>query len=545
MNYHFLPYVFFLLFTFQVNGMEIVSDSTDELSRLITAGSDATAHLPHEDIRENGSIFHINSDENPLLFNSLKRNVFDMEDPIAAKGCRWFGRGLGACATNAIGAMILYVVFNLFDLPKSGALEISLTCISLLYLLLPSVENSGQMGQMGHDIVHNCAHNDQFKIPEEFKGVRPSYSIPLTIASNTHASIMALILATVFHHIETSKVAPYSWFFWTFFAPYAAGIYYKNISFFNHGKRIEKAHHLLETKAEKKTRQLLEEAFSQFNNKYLRKLDHNDLEDLYLFLTNANNTTLNKLQKIKEKEPIRFNVGNDIQNSSRLDRQTYDRPWTIQNTIAKQGSNIVFYGSMIPEYVFYQFGLGLVCKNFGSGTLATDIISHTGAVILSAISFSFEHMSIRKFYTTLFEQKLGSSLSISNPILRKGIGIKSFFMSSFIALSEVYPSWKGTLAGNYASYPLLVLMVARHHARNTFWLQGGYDRMVSNYHLRDCWRNNSCCCFESCKTGKNQEEMINFISLIIHRMSAFSDQLNARGISVLYKAYFGYTPDHY
>lgn len=539
MNNHFLVYLFFFLFTFQVNGMEYSDiEAQGEHQPLITAGNDADIRLPHDDL-----ISYINSDEDHSLFNSLEKNVFNMEDPITAKGCRWFGRGIGACATNAIGAMILYVIFNLFDLPKSGALEISLTCISLLYLFLPSAENGGQMGQVSHDLIRACPKDSGYEIPEEFKGVSPSYSIPLTIASNMHASVMALILATVFHRIETSEVAPYSWFFWSFFLPYTAGIYYKNISFFNHGKRIEKKHHLLETKAEKKTRRLLEEAFSQFDNKHLRELDHEDLEGLYLFLTNPKNVTLAKLQKIKEKEPVRFNSGSH-QNLSRLDRKTYERPWSIQNSIAKQGSNIVFYGSMIPEYVFYQFGLDLVCKNFGSGTLAANIVSHIGAIILSGISFSFEHMSIRKFYTTLFERKLGSSLSVSNPVLRKSIGVKSFLLSSFIALSEVYPSWKATLSGNYASYPLLALMVARHHARNTFWLQGGYDRMVSNYHLRDCWRNNRCCCFENCKTGKNQEEMINLISLIMHRISTFTDQLNARGATVLYEAYFGYAPDH-
>lgn len=104
-------------------------------------------------------------------------------------------------------------------------------------------------------------------------------------------------------------------------------------------------------------------------------------------------------------------------------------------------------------------------------------------------------------------------------------------VGTFLALSECYPAWAKTLSSeSSASWFLLAFMIMRRHAPNALWLQG-YNYSLSDWHSRDCKRDSCCKC---CRRGKGKEEMINYISHVIHKMLYFLDHLNAEGIKMVW-----------
>jgi len=182
-------------------------------------------------------------------------------------------------------------------------------------------------------------------------------------------------------------------------------------------------------------------------------------------------------------------------------------------------------------YYFYLFGVSLFLENLGANPSLATNLGYGGAALLSVLSYIFEETSVREYYNSIFEYCFGSSHSASNPILRRGIGVTSFMVGTFLALSECYPAWAKTLSSeSSASWFLLAFMIMRRHAPNALWLQG-YNYSLSDWHSRDCKRDSCCKC---CRRGKGKEEMINYISHVIHKMLYFLDHLNAEGIKMVW-----------
>lgn len=440
--------------------------------------------------------------------------------------------------------MILYVFLGLINAPTSGWVDWLVIGVMLAYLLPPAVEKSAEMGQNIYNFFSDCCGNTP-QIPLIYKGISSYSSWALNSCSYIHAGAMALILTNIFHDIEDTS---FDWFFWAFVFPYGLTTFNKYASFFKYGQMIEKAHQVSETDGEKKTRQIFEEAIHKFENEGLRRLSPDDLKALHTTLTHPDTPVCGKLQQMSR--VTNSELRSIIPENERIDefmssteRRHYSRPWTVRGEVAEQMTNIVFYGSLLGEYYLYQYGIGLFCRNIGlTSPMFISAISNTSAIILSGISFLFESKSVQKFYNTALLRLFSSPDSASNPKLRKGLFIKSFLVSSIISLSEVYRAWRVTLAQDSVAYPLLVFMALRHHARNTYWLRGGYDLVITNWHSRDCGRD-KCCCV-SCRRGENVEQMINDMSLKAHRLLSYTDQLNAAGVKEVYKAYFGHDPKH-
>ena len=472
------------------------------------------------------------------LFESMN-NIFEYHDPWGAVGFRWFGRLNGFLAENAMVPMVLYVVLNLINAPTSGWIDYTIISVFLAYLFLPSTENMALGFESFYDFLSGCCKNEP-EIPLLYRQINPYPTLLTSISSKVHAGAMAIILANIFHSIEDR----YKWFFWGCAVSYVVAIYGKNISFFKAGRDLEEVHLRVESTDERRTRALLNRAFRKLEENDLPLMAKSELRGLYDALKDSTKSKLHKLRLMGNKttrtrNPMEANI-QAAEEDTRLivRRPQQNNSWSFTHQLADQLTNLVFYGSVLGEFYLYQYGTGLLCANIGiTGPLAKAILSNLSASGLSIISFFLEARSVKQYYLKTFMEVFKSPYSASNKNLRRGLSIKSFAMASIIALSETYPAWQNTLAGDSVAYPLLVFMGCRHHARNAHWLQKGYDYVLIHWHLRTCGRD-SCYCVK-CRRGESREEMINFISTkYVKGMLSYIDQLNAQGVQEVSKAFF-------
>lgn len=529
-----LSCLFFLLFACQTTSMEEIEIEVDTGSQLQQEdGHSGTRQV--QTVQEEQSLLF--QEDRPNLFDCLNQEVFNEEVHGLALTFRWLGRGVGGFADVAIIPMMLYVILGLANAPiGEGAFHWTTVGLTLLFLTLPSLEN---MGQFWEEAAYACLPYSPARpqVPEPYKRKSSPYITILKGSSLFHAATMGLLLTTIFHNIEYLKDGSKTGF-WVTFAPYFLGVARKNWSVFNHGRTIQNAQDRYERAGEQVTRKVFGGAIEKFEQETLRSLSDHELRELYDFLKNPQNTGKEKLKKIYETEQTLImspmsetsSLVNDS-SMSHANRTLYIPPKKLGNTLAKLLGNCVYFVPVYSEFYLYKYGLDL----WGVG----DIASYTGAGILSAISL-IERKSIIQFYDNLFKHKFGSSLSRSNPKLRTFFGGLSFLLSSGLSLSEVYPSWNyyfsGSIKGNpfnVLSYPILVFSILRHHARNTLWMQKGYDLFLSN------WLGCFCGCVKNSK-----EAMINSISLSMRKLSIFQDKLNADGIAELHQAYFRYAPNY-
>ncbi len=561
---HFLSYLLFFLLTFQINGMEEVesllggdnepfvqhqvNQTLVEIDASTTPNHNPTASdldiNPSDELRRGThgeSLEELREDDDsrrllilneedtyaPLndsettLFKYMDEATFDTEDSYLASSFRWTGRLIGLMGENAVVPMILYVLLNLFDIsvnhhPYSmGIIDATIVGVMLAYFFLPA---TGNMAQAGQEFYEFCGPHPL--VPKPYRAFNPCSPLPLSlnIGSKFHAASMAIMLTTVFHHIENSNVASYNWYFLTFFAPYGIAIFNKNKSYFEHGRRMQKIYQRSESKPERKTRKILEASYKKCEET-LQSLDDGKLKELYDYLKDPRNLAAaksRKLHQIANPDSALLLLGDGQREEDELSRRArmrHSSSWSWKDELSQQVSNLAFYGSTISEYYFYQFGVSLLSIRLGASSPLATNLGYGGAAILSILSYIFEDTSVREYYEAVIQRSFGSPHSASNPILRRGIGVKSFMMGALLALSECYPAWKATLSSGSASWPLLAFMVARRHAPNALWLEQGYDRSLSDWHSRDCKRD-SC---KGCKRGEGEQEMINYISRAIHK----------------------------
>lgn len=491
------------------------------------------------------------------FFENINKTVFRMDDPASHKICRWAGRTLGLMAEQAIVPMVLYVLLNLINLPADSPqpwvdsmVNWGIVTFSLIYFLLPSTENMALMGQDVAEWIEGirdgCAFSEKQDAPQpssiprsipsfDFWAPFPSSAILFNTATHLHAGVMALILTTVFKQIEGDE---YKWFFWTFGGPYAVLIYAKNVYFFQQGQRrkMRWLRRSQESYQEQKARKVLETSLKKFDQT-LPQRSQNDLKEMYKVLSNKTKTGAEKIHSFLENTPT--TIKSEI--ISNLEKTVYHRPLNPRERLSKEITNIAFYASLMGEYFFYLYGIQLACTHFGLGPgTAQTITSHISSGLLTFFSLLFEDESMDQYYRSIFQESFGSPYSASNVTTRKMIGIQSFLFGGLISLSEVYPAWKATLTGSNVQYPLLILMVARHHARNASWLRQGYEYFLSNVHGRDCWRDR--CDWQGCQKGNNKEEMLNFISQCSQKLRALTDRAPAAKVTMIYKAHFGHSP---
>lgn len=486
------------------------------------------------------------------LFNITAEKVFNRRDNCLFKTFRWIGRLLGAMAVQGVIPMILFVDLALFNVSPGSLLDDLIVAGSMIYLLPPTIENFAQMAE---DLVHWCSPPST--IPESYDlkktNTYPSSSlqrenvmkymrIPLNVLSQTYAVGMAVILTNVFFEIEHIK---FPTFFWVFFVPYGISVYGK-FAYFYYLSQADREYaylHRSESHDKRHQRKIFKQWLSDFVKDVLPTLATIELRGLYSALREHSNSSTYRLQQLgiylsKQGIPT-LNHDNHGSRVNPQERQKAYHPSqyhpsqpTFKQTLAKESANFVFYGSLVGEFFLCQYGLGLVCNNLGiQGSTTQAAISYTGASLLNFVPFFFEGINISRYYEGLFQARSKNPYSASNPVLRS-INSSAAFLSSFlVALSEVFPAWSAILsAENSTKYPLLVFMTLRHHARNAVYIQQGYDIAISNYHDRHCWRNKCCTC---CKRSESRQGMIDYISKCVQKLSAFSDSLNADGISEL------------
>lgn len=518
----------------------------------------------------------------------INETIFPQNDSASHETSKWdtlmwlglrgpsvLGWLVGAVADPAMIPMALYVLSKVLGIPPDSLCDILFMVGLGLYVYIPSTENMTRAGEniaeWGDNLVKWWFSTTQPQIPKAYDVRKTSSSsslrnffthwdsillnpIVLNGLSHFHAFGTTLILTNIFCQIEHHDLLPLA----VTVVPYALNIYAKNISFFRqgHNEAIKWRRHWSEMEGDRGHRTTLRNGLKRFKEVRLPNLSREDLDDIYTLLINQNFSAFDKIRRLyehsnplsiqEESAPMLARNREQNRDLTILESNTY-RTRSGGKFIAKSLGRFIFGATLLSEYYLCQYGLNLFCENMGLDfVLAQDwltvqgIIRYGGAGTLTAASL-LEYANIKQYYESIFYHSFGSLYSESNQIMRRGIGIIAFPAGFGLALSEVYPAVQELLhegAGPVISYPLFVLMIVRHQARNAFWLQEGYDHFLSRYHQGGFWRYILCCCLPWC----SQQRKIDIISDRINRLLDLIDLLNPEGIEALYAAYFNHDP---
>ncbi len=496
--------------------------STHSASSLATqSGSDLTLleRRPRESEEERPLLDDGQQQHNPLaqsLQTALNQHVFGFENSSPCSSIsRKTGYLLGAAAISATTAMILYATLDLVGVESTGWQDWTIIAITLAYLLPPTAANMAMISQQVTKKFFPPAQIPQEydirKHPDSHEEGNYYLDYPAFLKGFNHLLAMsnAFILPTVFYQIETDQ--DFDWSVWSFIVPYTATMYSMKYAFGQfgqkeHTKSLRQQNEARDAHAKRKS---LQDRFQSFK-KTLRGLDLGTINTIYDDL-NGDQSGFAKLQEIMQ-SPISLtpSAGNSPLPSL--------EPEDGNNYLATYLPHyLVNPLSSIPQFFFFQYGLKRGLENFGVASLTASNASYGLAGFLTLLSCIIEGPAIKYYYEQVILQGFRNTVSESNPGVRRVMSLHSFLTGGVLALAEVYPAWDKTLKSwqpSYLAYGALTLMLLRHHASNGFWLDMGWNEVVSTLQRDD------------------KEKKIDDISRCIDNLSEFLDCLNGAGIDV-------------